>query len=90
MNFLAKLEKLNKLFVITIAFALIDVLGIIDFLTGSELVFSLFYLIPIILVTWRTDRQLGLVMSLVSTVVWLISDIAAGNSNLNPNHLCLE
>ena len=84
MNFLAKLEKLNKLFVIAIAFAIICVLGIIDYLTGSELALSLFYLIPIILVTWCTDRRLGLFMSFISAVVWLISDIMAGNSNLHP------
>lgn len=84
MNFLASFEKLNKLFVIAIGFVLIGILGIIDFLTGYELAFSLFYLIPITLVSWRTDRRLGLVLSLFSALVWFISDLMARNSNLQP------
>ena len=83
MNFLVILEKLNKLFVIAIGFALICLLGIIDFLTGYNLAFSVFYLIPVVLVTWRTDQRLGLVLSLVSALVWLISDVMARTENLH-------
>ena len=84
MDFLAYLEKLNKLLIIAVGFALIGVIGILDFMTGYELAFSLFYLLPISLVTWLTGRRLGIVMSLVSAVVWFISDVAAGNSYLHP------
>ena len=84
MHFLVSLEKLNKLFVIAIGSVLIIIVGIIDFLTGYELVFSLFYLIPISLVTWLTSRRFGMVMSLVSTIVWFISDVAAGSSYSHP------
>ena len=79
MNFLASLEKRSKLFVIAVGFALIGAIGILDLLTGYEFVFSLFYLLPISLVTWFTGRRLGIVASLVSTLVWLISDVAAEN-----------
>jgi diguanylate cyclase (GGDEF)-like protein len=84
LNFLASLEKRSKLFVIAVGFALIGVVGVLDFLTGYEFAFSLFYLIPISLVTWLTGRRLGIVASLVSTLVWLISDVAAGNSYSHP------
>jgi diguanylate cyclase (GGDEF)-like protein len=84
LNFLASFEKLNKLFVIAIGFVLIGIVGIIDFLTGYEIAFSLFYLIPISLVTWLTGRRFGMVMSLFSTIVWFISDVAAGASYSHP------
>jgi diguanylate cyclase (GGDEF)-like protein len=83
LNFLASLEKRSKLFTVALGFALIGALGIADYLTGYELAFSIFYLIPISLVTWRAGRQFGLVTSLVSTVVWLISDVASGHSYLH-------
>lgn len=65
-------------------FTLIGVVGSLDFLTGYEIAFSLFYLIPISLVTWLTGRRLGIVASLASAAVWLISDLAAGNSYSHP------
>lgn len=84
MNFLVSLEKRSKLFGILVGFTLIGVVGSLDFLTGYEIAFSLFYLIPISLVTWLTGRRLGIVASLASAAVWLISDLAAGNSYSHP------
>ena len=84
MNFLASFEKLNKFFVIAIGFVLLGIVGIIDYLTGYEIAFSLFYLIPISLVTWLTNRRLGMMMSIVSAIVWFISDVAAGASYSHP------
>jgi diguanylate cyclase (GGDEF)-like protein len=84
LNFFDSLEKLNKLFIIAIGFVLIFTVGIVDFLTGYEIVFSLFYLIPISLITWLTSRRFGMVMSLLSAIVWLISDVAAENPYSHP------
>ena len=84
LNFLASLEKRSKLFVLALGFALIGAIGILDFLTGYEFAFSLFYLIPISLITWLTGRRLGIVASIVSTVVWIISDVAAENPYSHP------
>jgi diguanylate cyclase (GGDEF)-like protein len=83
-NFLSILEKRSKLFWIVVGFVLIGCIGIIDFLTGYEAAFSLFYLIPISLVAWVTGRQLGIVAYLASAFAWLISDMAAGHSYSQP------
>jgi diguanylate cyclase (GGDEF)-like protein len=74
------LERQNKLFWVLGGFGLILLLGIIDLLTGYQVSFSLFYLIPITLVAWYMGRQLGLVMSGVSAIVWFLADILSGNS----------
>ena len=84
MNFLASFEKRSKPFVIAVAFALIGVVGILDFLTGYEFEFLLFYLIPIFLVTWITGQRVGILASLVSALVSFISDVAAGKAYSHP------
>ena len=84
MNFLSSLEKQSKPFWIVAGFALIGGVGILDFLTGYELAFSLFYLIPVALIAWLTSRRLGIVASLVSAIVWFIADIAAGSLYSHP------
>jgi diguanylate cyclase (GGDEF)-like protein len=78
-NYLAKLEKQNKLFLLLVGFTLIGVIGIVDFLTGYEFSLSVFYVLPISLVTWLTSRRFGLLTSLASAVVWLIADNATGH-----------
>ena len=84
MNFLARLEKLNKALLVSVGIILIGIIGIIDFLTGYELAFSVFYVLPISLITWLTSRRYGLAASISSALVWLYADLATGNSYINP------
>ena len=79
MKIIASLEKLNKLALATVGFALIVTVGVIDFLTGFEIAFSLFYLIPISLVTWCAGNRLGFAAAITSALVWYIVDIASGH-----------
>ena len=53
-------------------------LGYVDYLTGYEQTFLLFYLVPIGLATWFGNFQLGLSFSLLSVIAWVVSDVAAG------------
>jgi diguanylate cyclase (GGDEF)-like protein len=62
------------------ALTLIAFLGALDHLTGFELSFSVFYLIPIVLAAWYVSMQAGLAMSLVSAVTWLAMDYTSGHS----------
>jgi diguanylate cyclase (GGDEF)-like protein len=85
MNILEVLEKPGKpLLVLAIAFTLTGIIGVVDFLTGYEIAFSLFYVLPVALVTWRTTRQLGLVTSLAGAIVWYWADVASGHPYPNP------
>jgi diguanylate cyclase (GGDEF)-like protein len=79
-----ELEKPNKPLWLIIGFILTGGLGFLDYATGYELAFSLFYLIPVSLVAWRADQRLGVVAALVSAMVWLTADIAAGNFYSHP------
>jgi diguanylate cyclase (GGDEF)-like protein len=77
MSILASLEKQSKLLLIFEGLILIGIIGIFDFLTGHEFAFSVFYVLPISLVTWFTNQRLGFVISVASAIVWLSADVAA-------------
>jgi diguanylate cyclase (GGDEF)-like protein len=73
------LEKLGKTFWVAASFFLILIIGWLDFCTGYELSFSLFYLLPISIMTWFIGKYAGLSASLFSAIVWFIADIASGH-----------
>jgi len=83
-NFLVRIEKRAKSVLVFIGFTLVGVIGIIDFLTGYELSFSVFYVLPIALVTWLTGWRFGLAASLASAFAWFGADVATGHSYSNP------
>jgi diguanylate cyclase (GGDEF)-like protein len=52
--------------------------GIADFLTGSEISFSIFYLLPIAFGAWYARRAAGLVLAGDSCAAWLVADLLSG------------
>ena len=79
-----RLEKWNKFFWLLTGFTLIVGLGLLDYLTGYEFSFSLFYLLPISLVVWFAGMPNGIAASIVSSLVWLLADILSGNQYSSP------
>jgi diguanylate cyclase (GGDEF)-like protein len=77
-------EKSSSLFWILAGFVFVVFIGVVDILTGSELAFSVFYLIPIVLVTWFSGRNPGLIISAASAFIWFIADDLAGQSYSQP------
>ena len=57
---------------------LVGVLGILDYLTGNEVTFSLFYLLPILLVTLSVNEMTGFFMAILSAQVLMTAELAAG------------
>jgi len=78
MNIREWLSKQNAIFFLMSGLFLVVVLGIIDKITGSEISFSIFYLIPIIFVTWFSDRWVGIFVSGASAMAWLMADLMVG------------
>ncbi|HEY5269697.1 MAG TPA: GGDEF domain-containing protein [Anaerolineales bacterium] len=75
---MAFLEKRSKLFWGAVGFILVVFLGIVDYQTGVEISITLFYLIPIFLLAWFADENLGLVISAASAITWFLADYASG------------
>ena len=74
------LENRSPLFWTITGFTMVGLLGLIDYATGNELTISLFYLIPIVLVTWVVNRDTGFFTSFVSGLTLLSAEIAAGQT----------
>ena len=83
-DFFETFENKSPLFWTVVGITIIGLLGILDYTTGNELTLSLFYLIPIVLVTWVVDRDTGLFMSFISGLTLLGAEIAAGQSYSHP------
>ena len=49
-------------------------IGVLDYLTGSEISFSVFYLAPVSLVAWFVGKRTGLLMSVCAALTWLAAD----------------
>lgn len=77
-------EDRSRFFWIITSTGLVGMLGVVDYLTGNEFSFSLFYLIPICITTWYVNRPMGIFLSVLSAVTWLIADIVAGEDYSHP------
>lgn len=62
----------------TVGGLLVAVVGMFDIATGSEIAFSLFYLIPIALVAWFAGRTLAFLISLLAAVTWFAAESLTG------------
>ena len=60
---LKNFEGRSQIFWIIASTILVGLLGIVDYLTGNEFSFSLFYLLPICLTAWYANRLAGIFTS---------------------------
>lgn len=77
---------------LSIAFLLLPCVTAVDFLTGFEFQYSIFYLVPIYLTTWFSGWRLGALISLISVLFSLVGDLASGvhySSDLAPWWNCV-
>jgi len=74
----------SRLFLITSGLILVLFVGIVDYITGTELSISIFYLLPISLITWFVNRRTGVFTSIVCFVVELATDLMAGHPYSHP------
>src|SRR5689334_6488088 len=79
-----KLEKKSAFFWIIVGIVLVGLLGLLDYLTGKEIVFTLFYFVPIVLVTLAVNRKVGLFMSFTSALTMVCAEVAAGQTYSQP------
>lgn len=59
--------------------ALVGLIGMVDYATGYEWSWSVFYLAPVALVTWFGGRRTGLLLAAASAATWVLADLAAGH-----------
>lgn len=52
----------------------LGVIGFLDYITGPEIGFSIFYVMPIFAITWRLGLSAGMALSGASAIVWSFVD----------------
>ncbi len=83
-NVIDWLERQPKGAVIATALFLALLLGAVDALTGFEISFAFFYLLPVSLAAWAAGRRAGVLMAAVCALVWLMADQVAGQAVSQP------
>lgn len=78
-GFVRWLEGANRSLCFVGALLMTIGIGYLDYLTGPELGFSFFYLIPVALAGWTVGRAAGLATAGCCTAAWLLADLAAGS-----------
>jgi diguanylate cyclase (GGDEF)-like protein len=69
---------------LTLGYLLVLLVGIIDYITGVEISFSVFYLFPISLVAWVSNRRGAAFVSVLATLTWLAADLAGSQRYFHP------
>lgn len=79
----AKLQDMTRLFRLGIAFVSIAMLGWLDYRTGSEYGFSLFYLIPIVIIGWNDGVLAGALTGVAAGIAWFAADYSLLHTSLS-------
>jgi signal transduction histidine kinase len=81
---LEKLERRPRSSLVLTGLAILASIGFVDYITGFEIMFSAFYLLEVGLAAWFVGKGFGLLMSVLSVMVWIGGDLAAGARYSNP------
>jgi len=70
-------ERLSRASVVAATFAIVLVVGVVDYVTRWEFSFSVFYLLGVAVATWYVSKTFGVITSIVSVIVSLGGDLAS-------------
>jgi signal transduction histidine kinase len=68
----------SRAFRILVTLEMVVIVGVFDYMTGFELNFFAFYLIPVIFAVWFVSRGFGIVVSALCVAVSIAGDLFAG------------
>jgi signal transduction histidine kinase len=73
-------KRQSKTFVFICSIIIILLVGGADYITGEELSLVIFYIFPISLVAWFTNRNATILLCIISSIVEFASNAAAGRT----------
>ena len=80
MNAIGFLNRRSKPFLVTTGLVLVAALGLLDYLSGPDVSFFIFYIAPVFLGVWFVSRRAGLLMCLASALSWgLVAELTAAH-----------
>ena len=84
LNRLLKLLEHSRAAALGVGILLVPSLGVLDVLVGTEVSFSLFYLLPIFLVAWAVGAGSAYGIALACAVTWYLADRVGGTVYSHP------
>ncbi len=87
---LTTLEGLPPVVSLVCSFVIVALIGAAYYFIGSQLSFSVFFLIPIAFVTWTVGYKSGVAYSFLSILTWCIADIFDGEQSVGPFWLAVN
>lgn len=76
-------KKWDSPFWFAVSVFLLLLVGTLDYITGTELSFSLFYLIPIAVSSWGLKGNYGVLAAFLSTILWLYIEVISTTDHHN-------
>jgi signal transduction histidine kinase len=77
--FYQKIQELDSSWKLIISSLLLLIVFILDYISGNEIGFSIFYLFPVALATWSFGKSAGIIFSIASAILWFIADFMGGS-----------
>ncbi|MBL7996519.1 GGDEF domain-containing protein [bacterium] len=81
------LEKLDRyfshnrgIFNILYSAAFIFLIGLADYVTGREVVLSVFYAVPLVFIAWYSRFTTALVMAILTAIIWFLANYLDGTA----------
>ena len=72
------LAQQSKPVTLTAAFLVTLLIGVMDYISGIEIAFAFFYLLPVSMAAWVSGKRGGIIISIESAAVWFIARRLAG------------
>jgi hypothetical protein len=82
-NIILTLENVGKPIWLIIGIISLGVVAFFDYITGAELSFSLFYLIPIFIFSWSFSGNIGGIIAFLSAIIWVVIEILTDTRESN-------
>jgi len=77
--------KISKPGWVVVGVLLLGLVACLDYITGTEFSFSLFYLLPITLISWTISERFGLAFAVLASCAWIAVDLGSDNPNRTTN-----
>jgi PAS domain S-box-containing protein len=75
--------KMKNWRMLVLGFLAVGLVGWLDYVTGYEASFGIFYLLPVALITWTNGPRWGTLTSVLCACVWLFVDLAVAHPYSN-------
>jgi diguanylate cyclase (GGDEF)-like protein len=83
-TFARTISEMPRSLALILSFLIIFIISFFSYVNHSELVLSLFYVLPIMLLTWQLGELAGVSASLLCCLIWLFTEVSSGRIYADP------